>query len=135
MSHMRRLIQNAVYFPAHEFYLKSSYRHDYRTFEYLPGHEAMVDGGPDYIRRSVTPPEHAHLAVDWDLYSDSPHEEVLHKLLWGSLPLDKTLPQVHTYRPIRLLAKSHLKAIWENCPNAAPLHREVVRHWLDTPSL
>lgn len=129
---MSTILQNALYFPAHEVYLPSTHVHDYREFEYLPGFTAMVDGGKEYIHRSVTPPEHAHLVIPWDLSSDNPWELVTERLLWGSLPRDKTLPQVHTHRPIRILAKDHLEAILANVPNIGPVHRQVVKYWLDT---
>ncbi len=127
------LIQNALYFPAHDFYLVSRYNHDYVTFEYLPGHEAATDGGLSYLHRTVPPPSHEHLVLDWDLYDNSPIDEVRDKLLWGSLPLDKTKPQVHTYRPIRTLTKDHLTAILDNVPRIAPLHEQVIRYWLAQP--
>ena len=124
------LLQNALYFPEHEFYLPSTHVHDYREFEYLPGEFAMVDGGKDYVRRSVTPPEHAHLVLAYDLYDNDSRALVLERLLWGSLPLDRAKPREHTYRPIRILAKDHLAAILANCPNIGALHRGVVEHWL-----
>ncbi len=125
-----KILQNALYFPAHDFYLPSKNTHDYRVFEYLPGHQACVDGGPSYIRRSVTPPEHAHLVVPFDLTTESTFAEICDKLLWGSLPLDKTKPQVHVYRPLSKLTPDHLKAIWDNCPYASPLVKSVIRHLL-----
>lgn len=128
------LIQNALFFPEHDYYMPSTNRHDYRTFKYRPGHEAMVDGGCEYVRRMVTPPEHAHLVVEWCLYSNSPIEYILDKLLWGSLPLDKTKPQVHTYRPIRLLTKDHLQAILDNVPRINPLHSTTIKYWLSIPA-
>ena len=133
MTTQPRILQNALYFPEHSLWLPSTHVHDYREFEYLPGHVACVDGGKEYIRRSITPIEHAHLVIDWDLDSNSSFDEVREKLLWGSLPLDKTKPQVHTYRPLRILTKDHLKAILDNCLNASPLHREVAEYWLTQP--
>jgi hypothetical protein len=128
---MTTIIQNALYFPAHDYYMPSTHVHDYREFEYLPGHTAVVDGGREYVRRSVTPPKHSYLVIPWDLDSDSLREEVLNKLLWGSLPLDKTLPQVHVYRPIAKLTKDHLDAILANVPRINPLHKEVIEYWLN----
>lgn len=127
------ILQNALFFPGRDYYMPSTHVHDYREFEYLPGHVAMVDGGKEYLRRNVIPPEHAHLVVEWSLHEDSPREDVLNRLLWGSLPLDKSLPQVHTYRPIRLLTKDHLRAILANVPRINPLHREVIEYWLTQP--
>ncbi len=127
------LIQNALYFPGHEHYMPSRHSHDYTTFEYLPGHCAMRDGGLDYVRAFVIPPEHEHLVIKWDLYDNDPIELVRDRLLWGSLPLDKTKPQVHTYRPIRLLAKDHLQAILDNVSKIAPLHKQVIEYWLTQP--
>ena len=124
------LLQNALYFPEHDFYLPSTHVHDYREFEYLPGEFAMVDGGTFYLRRSVTPPEHAHLVVAYDLYDNDPRALVLERLLWGSLPLDPAKLREHTYRPIRTLSKDHLAAILANRSNIGVLHCGVMEHWL-----
>lgn len=125
-----RLLQNALYFPAHDRYITSSSVHSWVRFEYLPGHKASTDGGLEYLHRTVTPPEHAHLVVPYDLSTDSPIEEIRERLLWGSLPRDKAAPPVYTYRPIRLLSRDHLRNILKSCPNASPLHREVIEYWL-----
>lgn len=125
-----QLIQNALFFPERDFYLISTHHHDYREYEYDDQFTAMVDGGLDYVRRTITPASHAHLVRDWCLYDVSPREEVLNRLLWGSLPLDKSQPQEHTYRPIRLLTKDHLAAILANVPQINPLHGEVIEYWL-----
>lgn len=126
----RKLLQNALYFPEHDYYMPSRFTHDYRAFEYLPGEEAMTDGGLSYIHRTVIEPAHKHLVLEYDLYHDDPTDLICERLLWGSLPLDKTKPQVHIYRPIRLLTKEHLEAILKNVPNIAPLHKQVIEHWL-----
>ena len=126
---MKTLLQNALYFPAHDFYLPSTYHHDYVTFEYLPGHDASTDGGLSYLHRTVPPPEHRHLVVPFDLYTEDSYQTILDKLLWGSLPLDKAKPQVHVYRPISTLANDHLGAILKNCLGANALHLAVVKHW------
>ena len=127
---MSNIIQNALYFPEHDYYMPSSHVHDCRFFEYLPGHQAMVDGGKEYFRSSVTPPEHAHLVLNWSLTTESSEDDIRAKLLWGSLPLDKTKPQIHVFRPIKSLKKDHLQAILDNVPKISPLHREVVGYWL-----
>jgi hypothetical protein len=131
---MSNILQNALYFPEHDYYMPSTHVHDYREFEYLPGHIAILDGGKEYLRRSVIPPEHSDLVIPWGLTRESPKEDILNKLLWGSLPLDKTLPQVHVYRPIALLTKEHLQAILDNVPKISPLHRQVIEYWLTQKS-
>lgn len=125
------LIQNALYFPTHDYYMPSTHVHDYQVFEYLPGHKASTDGGLHYLHRTVTPPEHSHLVVDWSLTDESSEDEIRAKLLWGSLPLDKTKPRVHVYRPIAALTLDHLRAIKANVPRINPLHAQVIDYWIE----
>lgn len=121
-------LQNAIYFPERDFYLVSSHVHDFKTYEYLPGHWAMVDGGLDYIRRRDTPPEHAHLVVPFDLTTEDTYQTILDRLLWGSLPRHRVSSEP-VFRPISSLAPDHLRAILETQKRADPLHLAVVRYW------
>lgn len=129
---MSQLLQNALYFPKRDFYLTSRHVHDYRVYKYYRHHKMSTDGGTCYLHRTVVPPEHAHLVVPFDLTTDDTYQTICDKLLWGSLPLDKTKPQVHVFRPISTLTKDHLRAIVANVPDLNPLHHVVIRHWLKT---
>ncbi len=53
--------------------------HDYVTYKDANGETYMVDGGNDYLRRSVnTPP-----ATDTSLYTDDSHELLRKEVTWG----------------------------------------------------
>lgn len=59
--------------------LESKHVHDYVTHIDKNGETYVLDGGAEYIRRSVNKEE----AEDLSLYSDSPHEEIREHLSRG----------------------------------------------------
>lgn len=67
----RHLIYNAVRTPDGTI-LESRHVHDYATHLDANGDEYMVDGGFDYLRRSVNKVP----AEDLSLYSDEKHEVI-----------------------------------------------------------
>lgn len=72
------LIQNAIRTPDGTI-LDSRSRHDYKSYvDTINGQTYMVDGGLDYIRRSIG------LVEDLTLHDDDPHEVIREKLLRGT---------------------------------------------------
>lgn len=65
----KQIIYNAIRTPD-ETVLVSHHRHDYKTHLDANGEEYMIDGGTDYIRRSVNKIP----AEDLSLYDDEPFE-------------------------------------------------------------
>lgn len=103
------LIQNAVYWPIANLYIKSTHQHDYT------GHSVVIsgvktdlflDGGLDY-RRVVSSGNPVY--KDFSLYTDSPFELVVERLLWGSY--GKNGDQPLRWVPLKECETEHLQAI------------------------
>lgn len=131
LENQPKLIQNALRVKVGDdyAYLNSRYTWDYQTLE-LDGITIMVDGGLDYIRKSVT-----GLEEDWCLYSDSPTELIHERLLWGNSmdssgkPLKRTI-----YYPIAQLELAHLEAIIAFFKGSeskiSELHEQTIHYWI-----
>jgi len=123
-----RLTQNAIYVPEDDKYLVSSHVHDFVTHTFKDGLRYSIDGGQEYARASWEMGT-AHRVEDYNLsFEKNSPEEINEKLLWGNRGKDGKSPL--TYRPIKSLETDHLKAILANCPYAAPIAHNVIKHWL-----
>lgn len=78
--HKNTIIRNAIICPDGT-YLRSYHRHDYKSHkDALTGETYVVDGGNDYLRRSVnTVP-----VLDLTAYLDDPFEVVREAFVWKS---------------------------------------------------
>ena len=120
------IIQNAVYVPEQNVYLKSANRHDYIVFE-SQGDSFFIDGGNEYLRRSFRSDVDLGF-VDYTLTNESSLQEIYDKLLWGTYGKKGNEPL--RWLPIRTLEESHLKAILNQVPNVHPLIVATIRHHL-----
>lgn len=68
--------------------LESKHVHDYQSYVDKNKETYVLDGGGEYIRRSVNKEE----AEDLSLYSDAPHEQIREKVSRGGRGLDGTEP-------------------------------------------
>lgn len=135
---MSRLLQNALWIPEDDVYLKSGHQHDFVTHVFRDGLSIAVDGGLEYCRREGDLYKLLEPVARYEercLSTDDPFSHIAEHLLWGTR--GKAGDEPLTYRPIKELASrpdgiAHMKAILQNCPNIAPLHRRVVQYWLDT---
>lgn len=75
----KQLIYSAIRTPDGTI-LESKHVHDYQSYLDKNGETYVLDGGLDYIRRSINKEE----AGDLSLYSDAPHEQVREKISRGS---------------------------------------------------
>lgn len=131
------LIQNAVYIPEDDVYIKSEHVHDYVAHTFKDGKEIAVDGGLSYARRvgNIVELEQSNRYQEYCLVSDDKFEGfITDRLLWGSR--GKNGDEKLTYRPIKEYALrpdglEHMKAILVNCLNIAPLHAKVVKYWIE----
>lgn len=73
------IIHNSIKTPDGTI-LVSNHVHDYRTHKDKNGLEYMVDGGKEYLRRTLHKEPYEELSV----YSDDPHSEVRKVFTWGS---------------------------------------------------
>jgi hypothetical protein len=117
----RVILQNAIRIKHTGQILISTHRHDYVTD---PTGKYMLDGGRDYLRRSIFDAERVD---DLTLYDDDPIEQKVHKLLWGTLGKDGTGPRQYIF--LHDAETDHLKKILE-IPNIMGAVGEVCREIL-----
>lgn len=104
---MDQILANRIQTPDGTI-LQSYNRHDYKThIDRITGEEYMIDGGIDYIRRSVnTVP-----AKDMFVYADDDHDIIREAFCWGTRGKDGK--QLLMYMPLAELADNHIEAILE----------------------
>jgi hypothetical protein len=88
--------------------LQSHHRHDYVTYIDYNELEYMVDGGHDYLRRTVHNDEPY---VEMSLTMDDPFEDIRRGFTWGTRGKDGKQPL--TWVPLCQLATDHIIAILE----------------------
>lgn len=136
------LIQNSIFIPEDDLFIKSEHIHDFICHKFKDGLEICVDGGVgpgSYGRRAgdiykliyAEPPRYQEYCLSTD---DLFEGWITDRLLWGSRGKDGKEPLTH--RTIKEYAhrpdgKNHLQAILANCLNISPLHKRVVEYWLE----
>lgn len=101
---MKMLLVNAIITPDGTR-LESLNRHDYKTHKDANGEEYMIDGGLDYVHRSIN----KEPAIDAFVYSDDKHEVIREQFLWGTY--GKNGDQPLQRKPIKSLDDEHIEAI------------------------
>ncbi len=105
--------------------LTSYSRHDYRTHDDANGDMYMVDGGIDYIRRSVNEIP----AEDLTVYVTDVHEENREALYWGTY--GKNGDQPLQWKALKDLDTDHIEAILETQKQVPEWRRELFQDELD----
>ena len=103
------IIRNAIMTPDGT-YLRSYHRHDYKEHkDTLTGEIFIVDGGNDYLRRSIntTPPEFM------DVYLSDPFEVVREAFVWKSYGKNYEHLPDGIYIPLCDMTTEHIRAILE----------------------
>ena len=104
--------------------LESFSRHDYKTHLDASGFIFMVDGGTDYLRRSLIKQE---LYEELSVTIGDGHEKVREVISWGTYGKEGTDP----FRWITLaeMSTEHIKAVIHDCAiapyRAAVYNREI----------
>jgi len=98
---MEKILRNSMLTPDGT-HLISRTRHDYVTYEDKNGEHYMVDGGNDYLRRSVN----KHPAKDTSLYVNDKHELLRKEITWGAVADGKRI-----YVPIKQMSQAHIANI------------------------
>lgn len=104
---MSRIVYNAIKTPDNTI-LVSRHRHDYKEHLDANGEVYMVDGGNEYIRRSVN----KEPAEDLIVTEDDPIEVIREVLRWGTF--GKNGDQPLTYVLLKDMEDAHIKAILDN---------------------
>ena len=114
-----RLIRNAIQTPDGTI-IESKSGHDYVTHvDALTGKTYMVDGGLNYVRRSV----HAD-QIDMCLYDNEPHKVQSEVLTWGTYGKDGKQPL--QYKTIAEMETAHLEVVVEMVGVSPILHQCMV---------
>ena len=108
---MRKLIRNAMITPDGTL-LQSRHRHDFVQYTDANGLVYMVDGGLDYIRRSIND---SAPHVDKCVYDDVPHEEQREVATWGTYGKNGDEPL--SYVTVANMSTEHIKAVIETQDN------------------
>ena len=87
--------------------LESRHRHDYQTHIDANGDEYMLDGGLDYVRRSVN----KERAIDAFIHDDDTHEVIRESFKWGTYGKKGDQPLVLI--PLKSMDTEHIEAILE----------------------
>lgn len=103
--------------------LTSWFRHDYRTYEDANGHTYMVDGGTDYLRRSLV------LAAPFEelseYYEEENHEHNREYFSWGSYGKDGKGPLRRVL--LKDLEDDHIEAILKTQIHISEWLRELFK--------
>jgi len=105
-SNQRRLLVNAIITPDGTR-IESKHRHDYVCYKDANGEVYMVDGGSDYIRRSVN----ATPAIDDCVYTEDSHMRIRETFRWGTRGKDGKQPLERMI--LSSLETAHIEAILE----------------------
>ena len=92
--------------------LQSRHRHDFVQYTDANGLVYMVDGGLDYIRRSIND---SAPHVDKCVYDDVPHEEQREVATWGTYGKNGDEPL--SYVTVANMSTEHIKAVIETQDN------------------
>lgn len=103
---MRKLLVSAITTPDGTR-LESAHRHDYNTHVDANGETYMLDGGLEYVRRSVN----KEPATDSFVYTDDPHEHIRKWFKWGTR--GKTGNDELKWVALQDLSTDHIEAILE----------------------
>ena len=117
---MNRLLRNAVRTPDGTI-LESRTRHDYREYEDTNGWVYVVDGGLDYIRRTVNknaPP------TDLTLTEDVLHSIAREFVTWGTYGKEGDQPL--SYIAVKDMTTNHLQAVLDTQKNMYPQVRDLM---------
>ena len=100
-----KILRNAICTPDCTV-LESKYRHDCKTHtDEVSGEMYMVDGGLDYIKRSVN----SVPADDWSVTSKDDFEVVREVFTWGSYGKDGKQPRTEV--KLKDMTTEHIQAI------------------------
>jgi len=118
---MTRILRNALQTPDGTV-LESKTRHDYVEYEDANGWVYVVDGGLDYIRRTVN--KNAP-AKDLSLTEADPHFFLRDYVTWGTYGISGDQPLF--YITIANMSDGHLQAVLDTQKNMYPQVRDLMK--------
>jgi hypothetical protein len=115
---MRTLLVSAIITPDGTR-LESTHRHDYKSHVDANGETYIIDGGLDYVRRSLNDIP----ATDAFVYSDDGHDKIREAFTWGTL--GKSGTEKLTRKKLSELTNDHIAAIIETQHLVSPAVKKV----------
>ena len=109
--------------------LESKHRHDYVSHTDANGEYYMVDGGKDYLKRSIN----IIPAIDLTIIDDGSHELRRQYLTWGN-NFDKDMNRLPKtiYNPIKDMTSDHIQAILDGgWAKNNPFYEELFKEELE----
>jgi len=122
---MTRLLRNALQTPDGTV-LESKTRHDYVEYKDANGETYMVDGGLEYVRRTVN--KNAP-AKDLSLTEDEPHFFLRDYVTWGTYGISGDQPL--SYITIAEMSDGHLQAVLDTQKRMYPQVRDLMQAELE----
>jgi hypothetical protein len=107
MKQNSQIVSNKIMTPDGTI-IQSFHRHDYVVHHDKNGHEYMVDGGLEYLRRNV---HHDAPYTELSVYSDDNFEDVRQAFHWGTRGKDGDQPL--KWKAMCDLDTEHVEAILE----------------------
>jgi len=120
----RKLLVNSIITPDGTR-LHSKHRHDYVSHDDANGERYSLDGGLDYVRRSMN----NEPAADAFVYADDPHEKIRSTFCWGTR--GKGGKQPLQWKTIDSLDTEHIEAILATQYHISDTLRKVFENELD----
>ena len=117
---MNRILRNAIQTPDGTI-IESRTRHDYKEYEDANGWTYMVDGGLDYVRRSVNKHEPA---IDLSLTEAEPHFFLRDYVTWGTYGKEGDEPL--SYKTIADMETEHIQAVLDTQRGMYPQIRDFM---------
>jgi len=118
---MSHIVANQIRTPKGHV-LRSHYRHDYVTY-IEDGIEYMVDGGADYLRRSVAP--HEEISVT----TDDPFDVIREHLEWGTYGKNGRGP--FKWVVLADMSSAHIQAVLDTQPQVPEWRRDLMKKELE----
>lgn len=100
----RQIVLNRIITPDGTV-MESNHVHDYKEYTDTNGDVYVIDGGNDYLRRSVNTVPY----TEWSVYSDAPYETLRYAVKRGGRGKDGTEPL--KWVPLAIMSNKWL----ENC--------------------
>jgi len=121
----KQILRNALRTPDGTI-LESRHRHDYKEYEDANGWVYVVDGGLDYLRRTVN--KNAP-AVDLSLTEEDPHFFLRDYVTWGTYGKEGDQPL--SYVTIAEMSDGHLQAVLDTQKRMYPQVRDLMKAELE----
>jgi len=121
----KQILRNALRTPDGTI-LESRHRHDYKEYEDANGWVYVVDGGLDYLRRTVN--KNAP-AKDLTLTEEDPHFFLRDYVTWGTYGKEGDQPL--SYVTIANMSDGHLQAVLDTQKRMYPQVRDLMKAELE----